>query len=74
MAVNVTLYKKLPYDPTVDFIPISGLARVPFVLLVNPSLPVHSLMELIAYAKARPVSCRSPRSDRACRIISTPSC
>ena len=54
MAVNVTLYKKLPYDPTVDFIPISGLARVPFVLLVNPSLPVHSLMELIAYAKARP--------------------
>ncbi len=54
MAVNVTLYKKLPYDPTTDFAPLAGLARVPFVLLVNPSLPVHSLMELIAYAKARP--------------------
>jgi tripartite-type tricarboxylate transporter receptor subunit TctC len=54
MAVNVTLYKKLPYDPPTDFIPLAGLARVPFVLLVNPSLPVHSLLELIAYAKARP--------------------
>ena len=54
MAVNVTLYKKLPYDPTTDFIPLAGLVRVPFVLLVNPSLPVYSLLELIAYAKARP--------------------
>ena len=54
MAVNVSLYKKLPYDPPTDFIPLAGLARVPFVLLVNPSLPVHSLLELIAYAKARP--------------------
>lgn len=54
MAVNVTLYKKLPYDPTVDFIPLAGLARVPFVLIVNPSLPVHSLRELIQYAKERP--------------------
>jgi tripartite-type tricarboxylate transporter receptor subunit TctC len=54
MAVNVTLYKKLPYDPTTDFVPLAGLARVPFVLVVNPSLPVHSLKELIAYAKERP--------------------
>jgi tripartite-type tricarboxylate transporter receptor subunit TctC len=50
----VTLYKKLPYDPAIDFIPLAGLARVPFVLIVNPSLPVHSLLELIAYAKQRP--------------------
>src|SRR6516162_2075256 len=54
MAVNVTLYKKLPYDPATDFIPLAGLAWVPFVLLVNPSLPVHSLLELLAYARARP--------------------
>ncbi len=54
MAINVTLYKKLPYDPTIDFIPLAGLARVPFVLIVNPSLPVHSLLELIKYAKERP--------------------
>ena len=54
MAVNVTLYKKLSYDPTTDFIPLAGLARVPFVLIVHPSLPVHSLPELITYAKERP--------------------
>jgi tripartite-type tricarboxylate transporter receptor subunit TctC len=54
MAVNVTLYKKLPYDPATDFIPLAGLARVPFVLIVNPSLPVRSVLELIAYAKQRP--------------------
>jgi tripartite-type tricarboxylate transporter receptor subunit TctC len=54
MAINVTLYKKLPYDPATDFIPLAGLAQVPFVLIVNPLLPVHSVLELIAYAKARP--------------------
>jgi tripartite-type tricarboxylate transporter receptor subunit TctC len=54
MAVNVTLYKKLPYDPTTDFIPLALLAHVPFVLIVNPSLPVHSLLEFITYAKERP--------------------
>jgi tripartite-type tricarboxylate transporter receptor subunit TctC len=54
MAVNVTLYKKLPYDPATDFIPLAGLARVPFVLVVNPSLPVHSVRDLIAYARERP--------------------
>jgi tripartite-type tricarboxylate transporter receptor subunit TctC len=54
MATNVTLYRKLPYDPTTDFIPLAGLARVPFILLVNRSLPVHSLRELIKYAKERP--------------------
>jgi tripartite-type tricarboxylate transporter receptor subunit TctC len=54
MAINVTLYKKLAYDPVTDFVPLAGLARVPFVLIVNPSLPVRSLTELIAYAKERP--------------------
>ncbi len=54
MATNVTLYKKLPYDPLSDFVPLAGLARVPFVLVVNPSLPVQSLLELIKYAKERP--------------------
>jgi tripartite-type tricarboxylate transporter receptor subunit TctC len=54
MAISVTLYKKLPYDPTTDFVPLAGLAHVPFVLLVNPSLPVQSLHEFIQYAKERP--------------------
>jgi len=44
----------LPYDPLRDFSHISTLFDTPFYLLVHPSLPVHSVQELIAYAKARP--------------------
>jgi tripartite-type tricarboxylate transporter receptor subunit TctC len=54
MAVNVTLYKKLTYDPRTDFTPLGLLARLPFVLVVNPSVPAHSVTELIAYAKSKP--------------------
>ena len=45
---------KLPYDPVRDFAPISQVATLPFVLLVHPTLPVKSVPELIALAKARP--------------------
>lgn len=54
MAVNVALYKSLPYEPLTDFIPISLLAQTPFVLVVNPSLPVKSVADLVAYANANP--------------------
>jgi tripartite-type tricarboxylate transporter receptor subunit TctC len=54
LTTNATLYKSLPYDPVKDFVPIALTSRVPFVLAVNPSLPVHSLKELIAYVKERP--------------------
>src|SRR5262245_37580180 len=54
MAVNVSLYKSLPYDPLADFVPLALLAQTPFVLIVNPDLPVKSVTELIAYAKANP--------------------
>jgi tripartite-type tricarboxylate transporter receptor subunit TctC len=54
MAVNVSLYKNLPYDPVVDFIPLALLSGTPFVLMVNPDLPVKSVTELIAYARANP--------------------
>jgi tripartite-type tricarboxylate transporter receptor subunit TctC len=54
MAVNVTLYKTLPYDPLADFVPLALAARTPFVLVVNPDLPVRSVQELIAYVKERP--------------------
>src|SRR5688572_20175988 len=54
MAVNVTLYQKLPYDPVSDFIPLAMAAGTPFVLVVNPSLPVKTVANLIAYVKARP--------------------
>jgi tripartite-type tricarboxylate transporter receptor subunit TctC len=51
MAISPTLYKTLSYNPQRDFAPIALIAKNPFVLVVNPSLPVHSVPELIAYAK-----------------------
>ncbi len=54
MAINVTVHKSLPYNPQTDFVPLAMLASAPFLLLVNPDLPVHSVKELIAYAKANP--------------------
>ena len=54
LAINATLHKKLPYDPGQDFVPLALVANVPFVLVVNPSLPVHTTAELVAYAKANP--------------------
>ena len=46
--------RKLSWDPVRDFTPISIVARYPLVVAVNPSIPVQSLKELIAYAKANP--------------------
>ena len=54
LAINKTLYKKLPYDPMKDFAPISLVAEVPFALIVNPLIPAKTLSEFIAYAKANP--------------------
>jgi tripartite-type tricarboxylate transporter receptor subunit TctC len=54
LAINKTLYKKLPYDPVKDFAPISLVASVPFALIVNPLIPAKTLTEFIAYAKANP--------------------
>ncbi len=54
LAINATLYKHLPYDPVKDFVPLALIATIPFVLVVNNDLPVHSVGEFIAYAKAHP--------------------
>ncbi|MEP6657533.1 MAG: tripartite tricarboxylate transporter substrate binding protein [Betaproteobacteria bacterium] len=53
-AVNPSLFPKMPYDAVKDFAPISLVAITPNVLVVNSSLPVNSVRELIAYAKANP--------------------
>jgi len=53
-AVNVSLYSHIPYDPVRDFAPITLIARVPEMLIVNPSMAVTSVKDLIALAKAKP--------------------
>ena len=54
LAVNPSLYKTIPYDPIKDIAPIVLLERGPLVLMVNVSLPVKTLAELTALAKAKP--------------------
>ena len=56
LAIDATLYKKLPYDPAKDLALVALIASVPFVLVVDPSLPVHSVDDLIKLAKQRPLS------------------
>src|SRR5206468_3581905 len=53
-AVNATLYNKLNFDFIHDIAPVGGLIRVPLVMVVNPSLPVTTVPEFIAHAKANP--------------------
>lgn len=53
-SVNPGLYRKLPYDPQRDFAPVSLVSSAPNILIVHPSLPVKSVKDLIAIAKARP--------------------
>lgn len=54
LAINKTVYKKLPYDPVKDFTPIALVAGVPFALIVNPKVPAKTLSEFIAYARSKP--------------------
>ncbi len=54
MAISPYVYSKLPYDPIKDFVPITLAATSWFFLVVNPSLPVTTLKDLIALAKAKP--------------------
>lgn len=54
LAVNPSLYRKLPYDPVKDFVPITLLAEGPYVLVVHPSVPVKTVKELVALARKRP--------------------
>lgn len=54
MAINVSVYKKLPYAPAKDFAPITLLASFPNVLVVNPGVPARNVAELIALARAQP--------------------
>ncbi len=53
-ALNVALYKKLPYDAQKDFAPVSQLALLPHVVLLHPSIPAKTVKEFVAFAKTHP--------------------
>jgi len=54
LAANASLYPKMPFDAQKDFVPISLLAHIPFVLVANPASPIHSVADLLAEAHAQP--------------------
>ncbi|MBV8537869.1 MAG: tripartite tricarboxylate transporter substrate binding protein [Alphaproteobacteria bacterium] len=54
MVMNSALIKDLPYDPVRDFAPVGYLSAYPFLLTVRPDMPVSTLAEFVAFAKARP--------------------
>jgi len=53
-AINQTLYKSMPFQPLKDFTAVTQVVSYPLVVVVNPKLPIHSVADLIAYAKANP--------------------
>jgi tripartite-type tricarboxylate transporter receptor subunit TctC len=55
-VISANLYKSLPYDPLRDFAPVMKIAEGPYVLVVHPALPVRTVQELVALARARPGS------------------
>ncbi len=54
LSINISLMAKMPFDPVRDFAPITLVAATPNVLVVHPSLPVKSVKDLVALAKAKP--------------------
>jgi tripartite-type tricarboxylate transporter receptor subunit TctC len=52
IVINVSLYKRLPYDPQRDFVPIAQVYKYPNILLVNNGVPARSVEELVAFARA----------------------
>ncbi len=54
IAINVTLFKNIPYDPRKDLVPVTRIGSTPLVLVTHPSVPARSVQELIALLRARP--------------------
>jgi tripartite-type tricarboxylate transporter receptor subunit TctC len=62
LVVNPHMYRSIGYDTLKDLAPVALVADVPILMVVNPSLPIHSVAELIAYAKANPDKLSHPSS------------
>jgi tripartite-type tricarboxylate transporter receptor subunit TctC len=69
-AGNAYLMRQLPYDPVKDFTPVTGVSRGDLVLLVNPSLPAKTVLELVALAKKEPRTVSFASGNASTRIAS----
>ncbi|MBI2318371.1 MAG: tripartite tricarboxylate transporter substrate binding protein [Betaproteobacteria bacterium] len=54
IAISPSIYRKLPYDPFKDLVPVSQIYKLSFVMVVHPAVPAKTVAELVAYAKANP--------------------
>lgn len=68
LAVNQHVYKSLPYDPVRDFVPVSMVAAIPYVMVIPPSVPARSVQEFIALARANPGRLNFATSGMASRL------
>jgi tripartite-type tricarboxylate transporter receptor subunit TctC len=69
MAINVSVHRRLNYDPVKDLTPVAMLAVTPFFLVFNPSLPVNSVADLATLAKAKPLTYASNGSGGAAHLF-----
>jgi tripartite-type tricarboxylate transporter receptor subunit TctC len=53
MTINQFIYKKMPFRPLQDLVPVTQMTNIPFALVVNPKLPIHNVRQLVAYAKEK---------------------
>jgi tripartite-type tricarboxylate transporter receptor subunit TctC len=74
MAINASLHRKLPYDPESDFVPLALVVASPYVLVVNPSLPVQRCPTSSSTPRTGPAGSPSRRPARARPTISFRSC
>jgi tripartite-type tricarboxylate transporter receptor subunit TctC len=68
MAINPAVYTNLRYATLRDFVPVSMLASFPLILVVNPALPIRSVQDLVAYAKANPAKANYGGSSTAFQL------
>ena len=74
MAINASIYKTLPFDPLKDLMPVVLYARVPFVLVVNPSSPAQTAADFVRLAKEKPGTLSFGTSGTERRRICSPNC
>lgn len=69
LSFNTTVRKSLPYDPRRDLTPLAMTVRTPFALVVNPALPVHSVDDLVQYARSKQLSFGAPGAATIHRLM-----